>query len=138
MTLMQILIECENSLGWVPEHGGGKDIYKARAITHKVITLALERHRYSVDDFALALAYCKRKRLPVDHPLQLIPLVLRARELAAPVVARSDLNVRQGDAIAWEHQRLDDESTYWIGRIVNSVGAGLDDALTEWKVAGRG
>jgi hypothetical protein len=138
MTLMQILIECENKLGWIPDVGRGRDIHQARAITHRVVSIALSKRLYSVDDLALALAYCKRKRQPINHPLQLIPLIAEARTLAGPKARPIGLDIRQGEAIAWEQQRQDDDSSYWIGRIVNSLNAGLEDVLAEWTAAGRG
>jgi hypothetical protein len=138
MTLMQILIECENKLGWIPEQARGQDIYRARAVVHRIVSLALSKRHYSVDDLALALAYCKRKRQPITHPLQLIPLIPEARALAGPQARPISLDIRQGEAIAWEQQRQDDDSSYWIGRIVNSLNAGLEDVLAEWTAAGRG
>lgn len=136
MTLMQILIACENTLGWIPE---GKDLYAARAKAHRLMSLAMHRRHISVEDLALALAYCQRRRQPITKPIELLDLVREARTQAGPAERReSHLDVRQADAIAWEHQRLDDDSPYWIGRIVRSLNTGLEEVLAEWLAAGRG
>jgi hypothetical protein len=138
MTLMEILVECENTLGWIPKVLKGQNVFQARARTHRVLSRSMAQRGISVEDMALALAYCQRRRQPISAPAELLPLVKEARRLAAPTRRLSSLDVRQGEALAWEHQRLDDDSPYWIGRIVRSLNTGLEDVLTEWAGAGRG
>lgn len=138
LSLMEILVECENTLGWIPNVPKGQTIFHARARMHRILSRSMAQRRISVEDLGLALAYCQRRRHPISTPAELLPLVKEARTLAAPAKHLSSLDVRQGEALAWEHQRLDDDSPYWIGRIVRSLNTGLEDVLTEWAGAGRG
>ena len=132
--LMKILSDCENHLGWIPPGG---NLYKSRAMHHSMLTRAMTRQGIDEADLALAVAYCRRKRLPITHPLQLLPFVAEARTLAhTPHL--SDLDRRQIDAIEWEQGHGDDESSYWIGRLSRAIATGLADVLVEWMQAGRG
>jgi hypothetical protein len=133
--LTRILTDVENQLGWVPT---GKNIHHARALAHHIVTQAMKRQGISEDDLELTVAYCRRKRLPIDSPLQLLPLVTKAREAAPDIIKPHNLDVETTAAITWEHSHLDPDSLYWIGRLTRSVGPARADTLTEWHQAGRG
>jgi len=131
---MQSLLQCENRLGWVP---GGLNIYKARATMHHILSRTLRDKHYTHEDFALAVALCAKKKIPCASPLQVVHFIPEARTLAADTTKPSSLDERQGAAIAVENRRLDDDSTYWIGRITRARAEGLAEVLTEWQAAGR-
>lgn len=139
MGLMQLLAECENHLGWQPTRRPGDNIYKARAITYRVMAQAMEREGYTEGDIALAIAYCRLKRIPVSNPLALLGMVKDARKITGAKVHRpGSLDARQAEAIAWEQAHPDAESSRWIARITRSVAEGLTATLEEWAGTGRG
>lgn len=139
MGLMDLLTKCENDLGWQPTRRPGDNIYKARAITFRVMTRAMEREGHTEADVALAIAYCQRKRIPIANPLALLGMIGEARKIAAAPAARAgSLLEQQGQAVQWEAARSDEDSQQWIGRLTRSVGQGLLTTLEEWKAAGRG
>jgi hypothetical protein len=135
MTLMQILVACEQQLGWIPD---GDDMIKARAIMHSIMTKAMKRQDISLGDLALTLAYCRLRRQPLNNPLQLLPLVKTARDAAGTLNKPRALDVRTQDARDWEAARDDSDTPYWMGRLVRSVGPARADTLLEWTAAGRG
>lgn len=135
MTLWKVLVSCENDLGWVP---AGKDLIKSRAVMHHIMTKAMAQRRISLGDLQLTLAYCRLKHLPLSSPLQLLPLVATARDAAGAMVRPHALDVRTDMARDWETARNDDESAYWLGRLVRSIGPARADTLSEWEQAGRG
>lgn len=135
MTLMQVLIACENQLGWVPE---GRDLFKARAIMHHIMTRSMKRQDISLEDLALTVSYCRLKRQPITSPTQLLYLVPKARAAAAVTSRPRALDVRTQDARDWETTRDDADTPYWLGRLVRSVGPARADTLDEWAKAGRG
>jgi hypothetical protein len=135
MSLMNILVACENQLGWIPE---GADQIKAKAVMHHIMTKAMKRQGVSVEDLALTLAYCRLRRQPISSPLQLLPLVTTARSAATVINRPRALDVRTQDARDWETTRDDADTPYWLGRLVRSVGPARADTLDEWAAAGRG
>jgi hypothetical protein len=135
MTLMQILVACENQLGWIPK---GNDQYKARAVMHSIVKREMTRKGHTLGDLALTLAYCRLKRHPITSPLELLGLIPKARDAAAVVNKPHALDVRTQMARDWEAARDDDDSPYWLGRLVRSVGPARADTLDEWAQAGRG
>lgn len=139
MGLMDLLAQCENDLGWQPTRRPGDTIYKARAIACRVMTRAMEREGRTEADVALAIAYCRRKRIPITSPLALLGMIGEARKIAATPAARAgSLLEQQGQAVQWEAARSDEHSQQWIARLTRSVGEGLVTTLNEWRAAGRG
>lgn len=135
MTVHQILLACENQLGWVPE---GTEIWKGRAKMHAILSKAMTRQNVSEADLALTLAYCRLRKHPITNPLQLLPLVTKARDAATVMSQPGALDVRIHDARDWETTRSDADTPYWLGRLVRSVGPARADTLDEWASAGRG
>lgn len=134
--LMQVLINCENQLGWVPK---GKDLHKARAAQHHIMSKILATKRVSEEDLAIAVAWCRSRRYPISDPMQLFALVDKAKERAAEKGPRAgSLDARRQEAVAWEFALSDPRSPHWINRLTRSVGDGLADTLTDWLNAGRG
>jgi hypothetical protein len=134
--LMDLIIECENTLGWHPQ---GEDLWKARALQVYILRRAMAKQKYTVRDVRLAIAWCRHEGKQVTSAAALLVFVPRARELAVvePVNA-STLDEHQGAAIAWENGRSDEDSQYWITRLVRSVGSVRREVLSEWTEAGRG
>lgn len=135
--LMQVLIDCENQLGWIPK---GKNHQRALSNHHRVMTQVLATRRVSEEDLALAVAFCRSRRHPISDPLQLLGFVDRAKERTLIPQRRlsKSLDERQADALAWEAACSDQDSPVWTNRLIRSVAAGLAETLTEWHQAGRG
>jgi hypothetical protein len=136
MSLLDILTDAENQLGCLPL-GNHTNMPKARALTHHVMFAAMNKRGLTENDLVLALAYCVRRRLPLDSPLELLGMVDAARQ-ATHVPRRHDLDLACDDAIAWESMRADEDTQYWITRVVRSSGPARQDTLDEWRDAGRG
>lgn len=140
--LMQILIDCENQLGWCPKIPRGGSLPKARANQHRIMTVAMNNRKVSEEDLRLAYNYCRNRRQPIVDPLQLFGYVDKAKSHTARpprnVGLGKSLDVQQAEALAWEAMHDDEHSTRWRGRIIRSVAAGLADTLAEWHAAGRG
>jgi hypothetical protein len=132
--LMLILIDCENALGWVPEG----DLYRARAIHHKILTKAMGKRGYSDRDLRLALNWCRRKQQPISSPMQLLAYVEDAREHAVDADTHTDLDTEVSDAITWEYANPDEHSGYWITRLNRAAGPVRQLVLVEWHELGRG
>ncbi len=135
MTLMNLLVACENQLGWIPQ---GRNLFKARAAMHARMTREMTRKGIDLGDLCLTLAYCRLRRYPITSPLQLLAMVATARDAAAVMRKPAALDVRTQMAREWESARNDDQSVYWLGRLVRSVGPARADTLDEWSQAGRG
>lgn len=137
MSVMDILIDCENQLGWRP---AGANIWKARAAQHRILTAAMARRGVTETDLKVAIAWCRRRRQAIRSPLNLFDYIDAARARAtehvgAHVVA---LEARIDAAIAWEGDNSDLESRYWTTRLLRSVGPHRVAVLNEWHDAGRG
>jgi hypothetical protein len=131
MTLTQILAEAEYTLGWIPE---GQDLPKAHRKMHAIMTRALAKRGYTVTDLELALRYCQRRRQPINHPAELLGMIPLVRELAAAPADEDVVRRRVAEAIVMEQRRADDDTTYWVGRLVNSQGEGRERTLAEWQM----
>jgi hypothetical protein len=132
--LMRLLIDCENQLGWIPEG----DIYRARAIHHKILTAAMTKRGFSDRDLRLALNWCARKHLPITSPMQLLAYVEDAREMAVEADTSTDLDTEVADAITWEYANPDEHSHYWITRLNRAAGPVRQLVMVEWRELGRG
>lgn len=134
--LMQVLIDCENQLGWVPK---GKKLFQARAAMHSTMTHTMNNRRVSEEDLAITVAWCRARRYPINDPQELFGLVERAKERAqVKGPAAGSLDEQRNTAAAWEFATSDEQSPYWINRITRSVADGLSETLAEWSAAGRG
>ncbi len=136
--LMDALRDIENQLGWLPP---GDNIYKARAIQHNILERAMARKHYTMTDLRLAINLCKHKRMRIDSPLQLLPLIPEARELGPERVETTGLDTMVKRAVKAEYQAHDSgdkEAEYWITRFSAAVGPQRRQLLAEWQQAGRG
>lgn len=135
--LMDLIIACENQLGWTGP--ATMNIYRARAIEVGKLRGALSRRRdLTVKDLRLAIAYCVRRREPITSPLQLLGKVDEAKALALQRPRASNLAMRHTRALAWEQTTADRDSSRWITRLVRSHGPARAEVLAEWEAAGRG
>lgn len=138
MKATDIVIGCENRLGFT--HVGANPLYRARAIEAGKINKKLKADpSVTLEDFALALEYCHRKREPVTSPVALYWRIKDARAMANEVVELSDLSAAVQTALDWEMERDPSlERTEWIGRLTRAHGDHRAVVLSEWKRAGRG
>lgn len=133
---MDIITDCENRLGWAGPAGSAA--WKVRAGMHRRMTLAMERREYTEKDLRLALNYCITRRHPITTPMDLFGLVLTAREYASDVPSPDTTGEDITGAVAHEQDRADEDSLYWINRLVRAVGPLRSEVFAEWKGAGRG
>lgn len=139
-TLMDIVIGCENHLGWQPRPYPGKPGWYARSLEVMKLRKAIEqnRRRTTLPQLSLALEYSRRKRLPVSSPINLLHRIDDALALANIPAPVSDTTRRITEAIQWEKDRDDTDSLRWIHLLARACGPGREDVLTEWQAAGRG
>ncbi len=126
----------ENELGWQPRIG--HSIYRERAAACVRLERAMEAHSLTAEDVRFALAYCKRQRIVISHPSELVVYVDAAMARALDEEYADELGEAIQAAIDWETSRISDGRTYWISRLVRSVGPARTETLNEWKEAGRG
>lgn len=134
--LMDIILDCENRLGWSPP--AGAVLWRARAGEHRKLTRAMEKRGYTVEDLRTALAYCLRRRQAITSPMELIGLVDKARDLTPDTDPRVPLDDQIDAAVAWEAANRDGSSANWGSRLVRVAGHLRADVLQEWRDAGRG
>jgi hypothetical protein len=137
---MDLVRRAENELGWQPITSK-LNIYRARAAAAVRLEKAMAANECTVEDIALAINYCKRKRIYIQQPSALVIHVDAARECAVEPEESTyadDAGRAITAALDWESQTLRDGHTYWVHRLVRSVGDGRADTLREWKEAGRG
>lgn len=141
MTLLDIIIGCENFLGWTPPARPGVPAWKARTTEVYKLKNAMATKPASIatiENLALALEYSRRKRLPIKSPITLLYRIPDALELANIDKPVSDLQAEIAAAIGWEKGCDDEGSLRWIHRLVRASGPGRGEVLQEWKAAGRG
>lgn len=138
--LLDIVIACENTLGWLPSVTEKTPRWKARTNAVAVLKTAIAKdpNKFTIDNLDLAIEYSRRKRLPVKKPADLVFRVDDALELAADPFSISDIGQAMQDAVDWELNRKDDDSRRWIQRLTRAAGDGRQDVLAEWKADGRG
>lgn len=138
VTLMEIVVGCENYLGWQP--GPGVPMWKARSAEIGKLRKAIDRGNRDVTlaNLALALEYSRRKRIPIKSPSGLLHRIEEALELSYIPPAVSDLTAAITQAIGWEQDRDDEQSLRWIHRLTRAGGPARADVITEWKDSGRG
>lgn len=134
-TATDVVVACENTLGWNPTV---KPLRKARNIEAGKINRKLEADpRVTLEDFMLAIEYCRRKREPVTSPVALYWRIEDAKAMANAPVPSSALSTSIEQAMAWELAQLE-PNEHWIGRLTRAHGPHRDAVLSEWAGAGRG
>jgi hypothetical protein len=132
---MDIIIDCENSLGWARPAG---EEWKVRALQHHILRKAMIKRHLTDRDLRLSLNLCKRRRQPITSPLELLTYVEEAREMGREDLPSSDLDTRIRAAIDWELGHADEHMQYWVNRMTRSTGPVRAMVLTEWTDTGRG
>lgn len=137
LTATTLVISCENSLGWSPDPT--KELWQARSIEAAKITRKLKQtNGVTLEDLALALEYCYRRREPIVSPLNLFTRVEEAKALAlAASSTKTDISASVQAAVDWELGRPEPDSS-WLGRLIRSHGDGRQVVLDAWRAAGRG
>lgn len=135
---MDIVIACENKLGWQPNTK--QPLFKARAVEAMKLKRAMEKDpvTYTIANLELAVEWSWRHRKPVTSPAALIHRVEAALERSAAPVETTELGERVQAAVDRELALDRPESTEWIARLTRAFGVFREDVLTEWKEAGRG
>lgn len=134
-TATDIVILCENTLGWVPNPA--KPLWQARSIEAGKIKRKLRTSTVTLEDLALTVEYCWKKREPITSPMGLFHRVEAAREMANPVTVLTDISTAVQAAISWELGQVEPD-TEWLGRLVRCHGEGREVVLNGWREAGRG
>ena len=135
-SLMDIVMRCENQLGWQPPRRT-QSLQKARCMEVHKLQVAIDRGKIrdvTPEKLAIAVEYSRRKRLPVASPLSLLHRIPEALALAYTPPPVSDIAAEIAAAISWERDRDDDSSPTWIQRLARSQGPGCGEVLTAWKV----
>ena len=137
-TLMEIVVGCENYLGWQPRPG--IPMWQARSAEIGKLKRAIStgNQQITIENLALALEYSRRKRIPISSPSGLLHRIGDALALAYTAPVPSEAALAIAEAIAWEQDRDDTDSLRWIHRLVRSAGPGQSAVLIEWEEAGRG
>lgn len=138
-TATDIVVLCENTLGWTPDHMKYGSLWKARSIEAGKINKKLKADpKVTLADLELAVEYCWRKREPVTSPAALFWRVEDAKAAANAVATPTDLSADVEAAMAWELSDVRAEQEYWVGRLTRAHGSYRTEVLAEWKAAGRG
>jgi len=137
-TLKDIVIACENVLGWTPP--AHLPLWKARAIEIAKLKRAVEANPrlHTIHNLQLAIEYSRRKKEPITSPAALVYRIDKALELAPAVVEVTDLEAAIQAAIDTELMRGDTQAQGWIGRLTRAFGPFRAEVYTEWLEAGRG
>lgn len=134
---LDVVVACEQRLGWFPLKGG---VLKAR-ITEagKLKKKLAEDPRITCEDLMLAVELSVRQRRAVKSPMALFYRVEDAKKLAAPAAPTQDLTVAVEHALEVEYGRdsSDPQRREWIGRLTRSNGEWRREVLAEWEAAGR-
>lgn len=136
--VMDIVRDCENYLGWLPD---SRAPWKARAAAQARLSKAMARQHppASPADVRLALAWCRKLKQPVLSPTHLLSFVEVAQAHASvPDKPLTDLGQAIRDAITWEMNTDAPDSDHWIARLSRSSGDARTLTLTEWQDVGRG
>lgn len=136
-TATDVVVACENTLGFT--HAPGKPLFRARSIEAGKIKKKIEADsKVTLDDFMLALEYCRRKREPIKSPVALYWRIEDAKAMANETPApTSDLSASVQAAMAWELAQLEPDE-HWIGRLTRAHGKHREMVLHEWRSSGRG
>jgi len=139
-TLTDIIIGCENYLGWKPASFPKVKMWQARMAEVGRLQTAIDAtpHGASIEHLALALEYSWRRRLPIKHPAALLGRIDDALALAYTPPTPSAIDVEVMAAVGWEQLTDDDQSLRWIHRLTRAVGPARVEVLIEWSVDGRG
>lgn len=138
-TLMDIVVGCENYLGFMPKGRADDSLNRLRCLEVYKLKRAMAAHaRASVETLALALEYSRRRRLSLTSPIALLYRIDDALKLANSPSGVTELEAAITAAIGWERDRDDENSLNWIYRLKRAAGPGRDEVLTEWKAAQRG
>lgn len=149
-TATDIVVLCENVLGWLPDPT--KELWRERSVHAGRLKRAMAKHGYTIEQLELAVEFCRRRKEAVKTPAGLVFKVQRALEMAnepetkttfegqdwVTVKPETDLSTLVDEAISWEHMHEDHFSLGWITRLARAVGDYRLDVLKEWKEAGRG
>lgn len=138
-TLTDIVIGCENFLGYIPPRKPGSPVWKARATEVVKLKKAMEGvPNATIENLALALEYSRRKRMGIKSPITLIFRIPDALELVYREKPMTDIATEIAAAIGWEKERNDELSLRWIHQLTRAAGPGRTEALSEWREASRG
>jgi len=136
--MTDIVVACENTLGWVPDPG--KPLWKARSVEAGKLNRAAAKDpkKVTVDNLALAVEFSRKRRRPVTSPLGLIHRIEDALVFARDETVLSDLGQAVQDAVNLELFMDRHDAGIWITRLTRAQGEFRLDVLNEWKEAGRG
>lgn len=138
-TLLDIVVACENYLGYLPPTKPGTPLWKARAVEVRKLKNAMAgKPLATIENLALALEYSRRKRMAIQSPITLVHRIPDALKLANVDKPMSEVAAEIERAIRWEQDQDDDASLRWIHRLVRAAGPGRAEVLDEWKAASRG
>lgn len=140
-TVKDIVVGCENHLGWTPDYAKFRDEpWRVHIVEISKLKRAMARNpaKFTVANLALALEYSRRKRMTVRSPSGLLSRVDEAVKRAAETEVDTDIDAAIRAAVTWEYSQDDPESARWSMRLLRAQGAGRRDVLNEWKETGRG
>lgn len=131
-TASQVVLRCEQILGWVPDTS--VPLWKARAIAAHRLKIAMGKNPWVTwEHLDLAIEMLRQRKEPVRSPAYLVYKVPEALRLAndAPELSEVERNIER--ALDFEMRTPDDTvSRKWIGRFVRARGAGRKDVYNEW------
>lgn len=143
-TYMDIVVGCEQYLGWMPSTRNDQEPWKVYQVEVWKLKTAIANSKYcpkklgTIANLALALEYSRHRKLALNSPLALLSRIAPALEIAAQAPVYTPIEKRIQAAIAWEKGRDDEHSLRWMHRLVRSSGSGRAATLDDWKDAGRG
>lgn len=130
-----IVVLCENVLGWSPKKIGPKGMRYERQLAAWELQKKLDTSDlFTLHNLELAVEWSRKRREGVSHPLTLfyrIPLALEDALEVAPEPTELELQVTE--ALVWEREHPDGESDRWIGQFQRAAGNGRGALLAEWK-----
>lgn len=135
--LWDIVIDCENQLGWSGPYG--MPIWQARKVEVGRLKQAMKNQpQVSTQDLRLAMAWCRRRQEPITSTLTLFTKIDDAKSHQVLAERPSDVAQAHRAAIRWEQEHRDGDSEAWIRRLVRCIGPMRAELLTTWEQAGRG
>lgn len=137
-TATQIVVQCENMLGWTPSDK--VPLYKARALEARKLNAQMEKdpEKVTFDNLELAIEWSRKKRLPVKAPVALIYRIDKALEDVAVIEQHEDIARLIDDAVTKE---LTDKAfgyDAWVEKLYRARGAGRHTIYARWREARGG
>lgn len=130
MTEYDLIIKCENQLGWTAPRG--KTLWKARSAEVQKLKKTMAKAGVTIADVNAALELSRRQHRTIDSPSQLVYRVEEALDKVVDTTPAPEIDAQIQDAIDFELGCELPGYQTWVKRLTRCYGSARVEVFNEW------